>query len=172
MIEALIFDLDGTLVNLPINYDSLLNEIKLIMHVEKVRPVAEVVSKADESTKKRIFEVWDKAEATCLPDITINEEGISLYKDFSSRPKILVTLQGEKAVSFIIEKFSFSFFTIITREVSLSRVDQLKKAVAELKVPVQSILFVGDSENDAVAAKDVGCLFHKVTRKASGRKNL
>lgn len=171
MIEALIFDLDGTLVHLPVDYDKLLNEFKSIMHVENVHPVIEVVCKADELTKKQIFKVWDKAEIACLPDVTVNEEGIGLYKDFVSRPKVLVTLQGEKAASHIIERFKLSFVAIFTREDSLSRAEQLEKAAAKLKVPAQNILFIGDLDNDAAAAKNIGCLFHRVTWKYGARKN-
>ncbi len=170
MIEALIFDLDGTLVHLPVDYDKLFSEFKSIIHVENVHPVIEVVCKADESTKRRIFKVWDKAEIACLSNVTVNEEGMGLYKDFDSRPKVLVTFQGKKAASCIIESFKLSFSAVFTREDSLSRVDQLKKAVLKLKVPVQNILFVGDSENDAASAKNVGCLFHRITWKSSPRK--
>ncbi len=122
--------------------------------------------------KNRFSKHGTKLEVTSIPNITINEEGTGLYKDFASKPKILVTLQGEKVVKCIIEKYHFSFAAIITREVSLSRLEQLKMAIAKLKVPTQNILFVGDSENDAASAKAVGCLFHKITWKPSDRKNL
>lgn len=165
MIEALIFDLDGTLVHLPVDYDKLFNEFKSIMHVEDVRPVIEVVCRTDESTKKKIFKVWDKAEIACLPNVSVNEEGMGLYSDFASRPKALVTFQGKKAAHQIIKNFKLSFINTFTREDSLNRVEQLKRAIEELKVPASKILFAGDSENDEISAKNVGCLFHRITWK-------
>lgn len=170
MIEALIFDLDGTLVHLPVDYDKLFSEFKSIMHVEDVRPVIETVCKTDKPTRRRIFKVWDKAEVACLPNVTVNEEGMGLYKDFASRPKVLVTFQGKKAASHIIESLNLSFGAIFTREDSLSRIDQLKKAILKLQVPVQNILFVADSEGDVSAAENVGCLFHKITWKPKAKE--
>lgn len=76
MIEIVIFDLDGTLVHLPVDYTMLFDEFKQIMHFDNVRPVVATVSRVDEKTRKLVFEAWDKAELAVSGKITVNEEGM------------------------------------------------------------------------------------------------
>ncbi len=45
---------------------------------------------------------------------------------------------------------------------SFSRAEQLKMASVKLDVPLKDILFVGNMDNDAEAAKAVGCQFKLV----------
>jgi FMN phosphatase YigB (HAD superfamily) len=51
---------------------------------------------------------------------------------------------------------------ILTREDSLSRVEQLKIAAEKLGVQMQNILFIGNANEDILAAKTVGCQFTRV----------
>ena len=43
MIEGIIFDLDGTLVHLPIEYDNLFRELGRIMKLDTVRPLLQTI---------------------------------------------------------------------------------------------------------------------------------
>jgi phosphoglycolate phosphatase-like HAD superfamily hydrolase len=118
----------------------------------------------DEETRKRIFEVWDDAELATLPRITTNAEGLAFYEKFYKEPKALVTMQGKVFVNNVLERFSLSFNAIFTREDSLDRVEQLKTAAQKLDVQLHNVLFVGNEENDQLAAKEVGCRFLKVRK--------
>ena len=80
MIEAVIFDLDGTLIHLPVNYEKLFAEFRKIIYADKVQPITEVILKLDEDTRRQIFKVWDKAELTAASNVTINKEGIEIYE--------------------------------------------------------------------------------------------
>jgi phosphoglycolate phosphatase-like HAD superfamily hydrolase len=51
---------------------------------------------------------------------------------------------------------------VITREDSLSRVEQLKIAAEKLGAQMQNILFIGNTNEDVLAAKTVGCQFMRV----------
>jgi beta-phosphoglucomutase-like phosphatase (HAD superfamily) len=57
LIESVIFDLDGTLINLPINYEKLFEEFSKTMKTANVRPLTKIIPKLDEKTKKKLFEV-------------------------------------------------------------------------------------------------------------------
>ncbi len=162
MIAAVVFDLDGTLVDLPVDWEGLFAEFKVIMHVDNVRPVAETVSKVYAETRKQVFDVWDKAELAVSKKSTINEKGMSIYRQYADKPKALVTLQGKKAVEIIAVEFGLRFDVVVTREDSLSRSEQLLMAAEKLKVPLKDILFVGNADTDAEAAKKVGCQFLRV----------
>jgi len=162
LIEAVIFDLDGTLIHLPVDYDKLFAEFKKIMHVDNVQPVTEVVSKLDKKTRQQVFREWDKTELAAAPNITINKEGMETYTRFSTKPKALVTMQGKAVVENILAQLKLSFNIAITREDSLSRKDQLEAAAEKLKTQFDRILFVGNTANDSLAAEKVGCQFLKV----------
>jgi len=162
LIEAVIFDLDGTLIHLPVDYDKLFAEFKKIMHVDNVQPVTEVISQLDEKTRQQVFREWDRTELAAAANITINKEGMEIYKRFSMKPKALVTMQGNAVVENIFAQLKLSFDIIITRENSLSRQKQLEVAAEKLKTRFDSILFVGNTGNDALAAEKVGCQFLRV----------
>jgi len=159
LIEAVVFDLDGTLVKVPIDYEKLFSEFRKIMQVEEVRPLVDTVSKLDPITKGKVFKVWDKAELSVSERITINEEGMRIYKEFLRKPKALVTLQGRRVVEIILERFSLSFDVIVTREDALKRYGQLKIASEKLKTQFQNLLFIGNTDGDSAAAKKAGCQF-------------
>jgi HAD superfamily hydrolase (TIGR01549 family) len=162
LIKAVVFDLDGTLVDLPINWEALFIEFKKITHLNNVRPLATTIPKVDEKTKKKVFDAWDKAEYACAEQIIANDEGMKIYLEHAGKPKALVTLQGKKIVKIILEKFKLSFDVVFTREESLNRATQLKSAAKKLKMQTSNILFVGNAETDAHAAEKVGCQFLKV----------
>ncbi len=162
MIEAVIFDLDGTLVRLPIDYETLFNEFKRILQVPEVRPLVETLSKLDGQPREAVFKAWDRAELAVEVNATLNEKGMILYKRFSNKRKVLVTLQGKAVVQEILKRQGLTFDFMLTREDSLFRTDQLTKAIKKLKAEPKHILFVGNTESDGTAAENVGCQFQKV----------
>lgn len=162
MIDAAVFDLDGTLVNLPIDYEELFQEFSRIMKKEDIHPVTETISRLDGETREKIFAVWSKAENAALKGMTINDEGMALYKRHLTKPKALVTMQGRELVLRILKSLDLSFDLIVTREDSLDRVNQLRTAAQSLKVRFQNLLFIGNTEGDLLAAEKVKCQFQRV----------
>lgn len=162
MITAAIFDLDGTLVSLPINWEALFDKLKHIMHVDSVRPLAVAVSQVDRQTQLEVFSAWDAAELAVVENVTVCKEGMDIYRENAQKPKALVTLQGEKVVAKILNQFELNFDVVITREYSLNREEQLCKAIEVLKPPVEEVLFIGNADSDVVAAKKLGCQFQRV----------
>jgi HAD superfamily hydrolase (TIGR01549 family) len=159
---ATVFDLDGTLACLPINWEELFEELKGIMHVNVIRPLVDIVSRVDEKTRKEVFAAWDIAELAIFEKVTTCGEGMKLYQESEGKPKALVTLQGMKVVKIIMERFRLSFDAVVTREDSLSRAEQLAIVSEKLKIPVKEILFIGNADSDEAAAKKVGCQFFRV----------
>ncbi len=160
---AFIYDLDGTLIDLPINYSAMFADFKQIMGVQEVRPILKTVAEIkDPIIRKRVFDAWERYEMAVVQRTIFHEEGIRIYNAHIDRPKALVTLQSKKTAKNIIDKFKFDFKAIITREDSFSRAEQLKMAAIKLDVPLKNILFVGNMDNDAEAAKAVGCQFKLV----------
>ena len=162
MASAAVFDLDGTLACLPINWEALFEEFKRIMHADVVRPLVDAVSRVDDKTRQEVFLAWDEAELAICEQATKCGEGMKLYRKFKGKPKALVTLQGKAVVTPLLKKLGLKFDAIFTREDTLFREEQLRMAIERLEVPVADVLFVGNVESDAVAALKVGCRFQKV----------
>jgi HAD superfamily hydrolase (TIGR01549 family) len=162
LIEAVIFDLDGTLIHLPIDYERLFREFGNIMKTDNVRPLTKTVSRLDEKTRKQLFKAWDRAEVEALAHMTTNDEGIALYKKYSEKPKVLVTMQGKALVKTVLEHLGLSFDVVITRENCLDRAEQLKTAAEKLRTSLPNILFIGNTDEDRLTAKMVSCQFLRV----------
>ena len=162
MIEAVIFDLDGTLVHLPINYQRLFKKFREIMKTKDIHPLTQKISRLDKQTRQKIYEIWDKAELAALGKVKVKDEGLTIYNKFSKMPKALVTMQGRAVVERIIEGLNLSFRFVATRECSLDRIEQLREAAMKLEKELGNILFVGDMENDSLAALEAGCRFLRI----------
>jgi len=162
VIEVVVFDLDGTLVRLPIDYKPLFEEFRRIMRVDEVRPIVDAVSRVDGKTRELVFGAWDRAELAVSGKITVNEEGMKTYRKFWDKRKALVTLQGKAVVQTILRQFGLAFDFVVTREDALFRVDQLTKAINQLKAEPRNALFVGNTDDDVAAAGKIGCQFLRV----------
>jgi HAD superfamily hydrolase (TIGR01549 family) len=162
LIKAVIFDLDGTLIQLQIDYEKLFQDFKNIMKISDTHPIADTVSKLDNETREKVFKVWDNAEHDALAKMVVKDEGIKIYTMFSQKPKALVTLQGRALAKAAIDQLGLSFDAIFTREDSLNRVEQLKNAAQKLRTGCKNVLFVGNTDEDSSAAKKVGCKFLRV----------
>jgi HAD superfamily hydrolase (TIGR01549 family) len=164
VIEALVFDLDNTLVYLPIDYEKLFQDFGKIMETENVRPLTKTIPKLEEKTKNRIFKTWEKAELEASRKIRENKNGMAVYGKFCEQSKALITLQGRTVTDAILKLTGLSFKAIVTREDSFDRIEQLDIAMQKLDVKPSNVLFVGDSEGDISAARAVGCHFLKVVK--------
>ena len=175
MIRGIIFDLDGTLVRLPIRYDLVQNNLKKIFNTQdEFKPlIVSIIShaKGDSSKINEAFESICKEESRATDELEIIENAFDVLEFFKSKNlKLgLVTMQCRKAVEKVMSKFDqlSVFSSIISRDESYDRKEQIEKMLDSLQLAPDDALVVGDRIHDIVSAKKVGCRAILVNREKS-----
>jgi phosphoglycolate phosphatase-like HAD superfamily hydrolase len=163
MFKAVIFDLDGTLLDLPINYPAMYKKFSELTGITEIKPILKTVTQIkDQKILRQVLDAWTDFEIVIINKIIVHDEGMQLYRQYTKQPKALVTMQGKETVQKICQKFNLQFDTVFTREDSFNRVEQLKMAITKLGFIPSDILFIGNMEHDENAAKQVKCQFIKV----------
>lgn len=111
---------------------------------------------------KRAFQIIDEYETAAAPSARLYEGSYDLLSRLSERYMLsLVTMQGRRACSQVLERFSLKqfFLKYFTREDSLDRAEQVSFALSAMNIEKDSSMFVGDRLNDLNAAKVLGVPF-------------
>jgi len=165
-LELVIFDLDGTLVKIPIDYPKMYAQLRelfgLNADVVRLRQVDEL-TKDDLNLRRRAFQILTAAEMEVLPKLTVNPQTVDFKERFKGLKKALVTLQGRKTVDRILPRIPFKFDLVVTRENSLDRLEQIRHVIEAFRVCPEKVLVVGDRLNDKICAEKAGCRFMKVS---------
>jgi len=180
MINTLIFDLDGTLINLNLNSEQLISEIQDFIQAKiDSGPLLESIisyTKENPTLRQKIWNIIDRIEKESIINLQIFPETIPILNEIKNRNYnlVLVTLQGQKATTLILRKLSLTRFfnLIITRENSYLRSQQLNLALDSLKLAKDQVLFVGDRLNDLKESQKVGIKCILIRRKFKPLKDI
>ncbi len=172
--SAFIFDLDGTLANIPVDWQLVRLELRATLKTEEpFSPLfGSLLKLLNERPEARgiVFSLIDRHETAALPNSSLIE-GVeeTLSKLSEGAVLSLVTMQGRRACEGILTMFSLSRFFrhFITREDSLERSKQLRMAMARLNAKRDEVLFVGDRLHDVRSAREVGVAVAMITEKGS-----
>jgi len=169
--NLIIFDLDGTLVRLPIDYEAL----RLRLYESFNDPLVfdsiyKFLISLDRKRRQEAFRIMDEFELGSVNKMYVDptiHEGFKLIRSYT---KALVTLQGLKPAMLVLEKIGIKeeFSIVVTREFSLNRVEQIKYVMDKLGAEDERTIFIGDTENDLMAAKTLGILPIIVGSKVNG----
>ena len=172
MINGIIFDLDGTLVRLPIRYEVIFEKLQSLFDTQdEFKPLIPIIlEKANNDAKliQRAFDLICEEETQAANDFKIIDDAIDTLNYFKNRnySLSLVTMQCMKAAKLVLDKMQISelFSSIITRDDSPQRSIQIKNSVEILSLSPDNVIVIGDRIHDVKSAKEVGCsaiLFNK-----------
>ncbi len=165
MIKGIIFDLDGTLIKLPIRYELLLNNLKdFFKTTDDLKPLIPSIiekSEGDELKLKTAFNLICEEELIAAKNFEIMDNATQILEFFKSKNYTLglVTMQCRKAVDKILSNLEISeiFSSIITRDENYDRFQQIKKMFEALNLAPKEVLMVGDRIHDVESAHKAGC---------------
>lgn len=89
MIEAVIFDLDGTLEDIPIDYEKLYRQAEEQTEI-KIKGLTKTLQTVSKEKRDKVFEIWTTEEIRASPKMTLNGKGLKIYKNFSDKPRAFV----------------------------------------------------------------------------------
>ena len=172
MIKGIIFDLDGTLVRLPIKYDKIFTKLQNLFDTQdEFRPlIPTIIKKANNDSKlvEKAFNIICEEEVIAANNFKAIDDSVNIINYFKSKnySLCLVTMQCMNATKIILDKMQILelFSSIVTRDVLHERHLQIKKSIDVLSLSTNEIIMVGDRINDVKSAKQVGCpviLFNK-----------
>ena len=164
MIELVIFDLDGTLVKLPVRYDLLRTKLKEKFNIEGeffIIPTIIEKTKGNDELKKEAFEFICNEECNAINELEIYEGVVDIIKELRLKDKkiALVTLQCERAATTILEIIGIRdlFSNIFTRDDYTNRYEQIINTMNKIEIKPNQTLMIGDRINDFESAKKAGC---------------
>lgn len=172
MIKGIIFDLDGTLVRLPIKYDKIFTKLQNLFDTQdEFRPlIPTIIKKANNDSKlvEKAFNIICEEEVIAANNFKAIDDSVNIINYFKSKnySLCLVTMQCMNAAKIILDKMQILelFSSIVTRDILHERHLQIKKSIDVLSLSTNEIIMVGDRINDVKSAKQVGCpviLFNK-----------
>lgn len=159
--EALILDIDGTMVRTGIDWSLIRKKLREILGLDlPPYPIAEYLSRhSNVLPQDRVHlaeELVKEEELRSALSVERDPRLTTLIKDLknSGYSIAVVTLRDEETARLVLERLGCLCYVdlVVTREVSTSRVEQLKEAIRLLRTDPKGVLFFGDHFTDCEAA--------------------
>lgn len=182
-IEAVIFDLDGTLANFNLDYKTLRSEVRTYLMSTGVpaslldvnESIFEMLKKAEiyvKNTSKstdafaqirsKALAIAEKYEMEAATTTSLQNGAVETLKDLQKMnlKMGLCTTSSEKAANYILGRFKIdSFFKVIVSRDKVKyvkpHIEQCELALKTLAVKPKATLMVGDSAADMQSAKEL-----------------
>ncbi|RLF22494.1 MAG: hypothetical protein DRJ68_01385 [Thermoprotei archaeon] len=157
MLRALISDLDGTLVHIPVDWSRVKAELSSIVGFE-VQSIFNLLREARSRSEElylQLSRAIERLEVEAIPHIEVAEGARELLEHLKARGVRvgIVTLQSLRALERVLAVSGLRPYVDawVTREEELDRAEQVKKALKKLGVDRGLVVFMGDRETDLEA---------------------
>lgn len=199
-IEAVIFDLDGTLAHFNLDYKALRSEVRtylISIHVpvsvlEVNESIFEMLKKAEIFIKNNIksseafreirshaFSIAERYEMEAATTTSLLTGAVETLKELQKMNLTmgLCTISSEKAANYILQRFKIDGFfkVIVSRDIVKfvkPHTEQIELALKKLGVNVKATLIVGDSVVDMQSAKEIKAIAVGLTSGLSTTEQL
>jgi HAD superfamily hydrolase (TIGR01549 family) len=166
MIKGIVFDLDGTLIQLPINYQKIQKNLKEFFNISNdLKPLIPTIiklSKNDQNKIKTSFDLICKEEILASDNFKIMNSALETLNFLKSKnlSLCLVTMQCKDALEKILQKLQIPdlFDSIISRDESFDRQKQIELSLKNIVLKPSEVLVIGDRIHDIESAKKIGCM--------------
>ena len=166
MTKGVIFDLDGTLIQLPVDYEKIQKNLKDFFQTPNnlmpLIPTIIELSKNDHSKINNSFEIICNEELLASENLKIMDNAIETLKFLKSKNLTLslITMQCKDALEKILQKMQISdiFDSIISRDENFDRQKQIEISLKNMTLEPSEVLVIGDRIHDIESAKNVGCV--------------
>jgi len=151
MIKGIVFDLDGTLVNLSINWKQLKQDIEDSIGFYPKLDQWPLLTNIE---KRLVYRILERHELSGFNRTTPKARSMQYYNvNIANGLKIgLVTMNGKRIVDKLLNRYSLIFDSIVTRENIIPRDRQLEKTLENLDLKHTEVIFIGNKLHDKLAA--------------------
>jgi len=157
-VKGIIFDLDGTLVRLPVDWRRVLNTIEEMLGTKVKSLIGLYAEIWGTKTYEVVSRKVEEFEIASLDKMEILDDSPKLLKSLSTKYFIgLVTFQSRKVARKILERIGVEEIVVATRDDSPTRADQISLIISSTSLNPRDFLIVGDRLNDVYSALRVGC---------------
>ena len=166
MIKGIVFDLDGTLIQLPINYKKIQKNLKQLFNTSNnLTPLIPTIIKLSQNDPEKVktsFNLICEEEILASKNFKIMDNAIEILKFIKSKnlSLCLVTMQCQNALEKIIDDLQISnlFDSIISRDISVDRQKQIELSLEKIDLMPSEVLVIGDRLHDVESGKKIGCM--------------
>ena len=166
MIKGIVFDLDGTLIQLLIDYQKIQKNLKDFFHVSnELKPLIPTIIKLSKNNQNKIkisFDLICKEEILASDNFKTMTNALEILKFLKSKniSLCLVTMQCKDALGKILQKLQIPdlFDSVISRDESFDRQKQIELSLQNVVLTPSEVLVVGDRIHDIESAKKIGCI--------------
>jgi HAD superfamily hydrolase (TIGR01509 family) len=155
MIKGILFDMDGTVVDVPYDWKRIKQELQT-----KGEPILSHIQNLEEPERSEKWKILERYEEEATARATL-KEGMEKFLVFLKEKGIktaLVTNNSRKNVDFLLNKFRLRFDLVLSREAGLWKPSgaPFLFVLENLGLEKEECCVVGDSHFDVKAAGDAG----------------